>query len=125
MPEVRCYLDHPGFFLQDAAADLGPEDVPSTDWSSPPYIGRTDRMIAIGTIASVDGEVQIWLDEHAHLRGTQIFQDTITTPSGSLVIMQSSGEKLLRTGNLPPVTMVQIGVDDVRHPQQVHVRVVR
>ncbi len=123
MPTIQRYLDHPGFFVQDGDADLEPEDVPSTDWPEPPYVCRTERMIAVGTIADVDGEVRIRLDADSSIEGSLIFEGQIATPSGALSVTQSSGEEILRLENLEPQTLLAIGVDDIRHPRSVHLLV--
>jgi hypothetical protein len=122
VPEFRGDLDHPCFFIHDAEIDLGPEDVPSTDWPTPPYIRRTDRMIAVGTIADVDGDVHICLDQEAALEGLALFDGRLSTPSGVLSITQSSGEEILRA-NVREETALSIGVDDLRNPRRIHVRV--
>lgn len=123
MPIIQRYLDHPGFFVHDADADLGPDEVPSTDWPEPPYVRRTERMIAVGTIADVDGEVRIRLDTGPSLQGWMIFDGEIATPSGALSITQSSGEEILRLDELAPETSLAIAVDDLRHPRSVHLLV--
>lgn len=123
MASVQLYLDHPVFFLHDAEADLGPDDVPSTHWAAPPYIRRTERMIAVGTIADVDGEVHIRLDSDPPLMGSILLEDRIATPSGALSITQSSREEILRLMHLPAETRLTIGVDDGRNPRTIHVLV--
>jgi len=123
MPTIQRYLDHPGFFVHDADAELGPDEVPSTDWPEPPYVRRTERMIAVGTIADVDGEVRIRLDTGPSLEGLLIFEGKIATPSGTLSITQSSGEQVLRLDELAPETSLVIAVDNLRHPRSVHLLV--
>jgi len=82
-------------------------------------------MIAVATIAEVDGEVRIRLDAGSSIDGSLIFEGEIATPSGALSITQSSREEVLRLEQLGPETFIAIGVDDLRHPQSVHVLVTK
>ncbi len=125
MPAVQRYLDHPCFYIHDAEAELTPEEVPDTYWRAPPYIRRTDRVIAVGTIAEVDGEVCIKVEAGSDLEGTPVFSGILATPSGTLAITQSSGEVILRFEGLAPATKLTVGVDNLRHPQRVHVLAAR
>lgn len=86
-------------------------------------VRRTERMIAVGTIADVDGDVRIRMDKASALEGSLIFEGQITTSSGVLSVTQSSGEEILRLEDLEPETLLVIGVDDVRYPRSVHLLV--
>ncbi len=120
MPETRRYLDHPAFFVHDANGDFAPEDIPQLEAREPPLVWRTDKVLAVGTIADVDGEVEIILDRGPNLQGVLAFVGSLPTPSGALVVTQSSTEEILRLPGLGTTAKVQIGVDSLRYPGRVH-----
>lgn len=120
MPQVSLYLDHPGFFVHDANGDLEPADIPEIGAREPPLAWATDRVLAVGTIADVDGEVCITLDNGPNLRGASAFLGTLPTPSGAIAVTQSSGDEILRLEGLGSLTAIEVGVDDMRFPRHVH-----
>lgn len=120
MPEISLYLDHPGFFVHDANGDFEPADIPKIGAREPPLTWATDRVLAVGTIADVDGEVRITLDKGPELRGNLAFMGTLPTPSRAIVVTQSSGAEILRLEGLDSLTAVEVGVDDMRFPAHVH-----
>ncbi|KAF0182020.1 MAG: hypothetical protein FD160_1449 [Caulobacteraceae bacterium] len=121
MPAIRLFLDHPGFFLHDPDIDLFPDDIPIFTERELPLVVRTDRVISVGTIADVDGDVELILDCGPDLQGVLVFGGGLPTPSGALVITQSSGAEVLRLSSLGPQTDILVGVDDVRFPSRVHI----
>lgn len=123
MPESCLYLDHPCFFVHDATAELVRSDIPEIEGREPPLIWTTERVLAVGTIADVDGNVHIILDRGPKLSGSLVFSGNLPTPSGAIAVTQSSTEEILRLTGLGSVARVEVGVDDLRFPARVHLLV--
>ena len=120
MPAARLYLDHPAFFVHDANGDFAPDDIPQLEPQEPPLVWRTRTVLAIGTIAAVDGEVEVKLDHGPELQGILAFVGSLPTPSGALAVTQSSSEEILRLNGLGASMKIQVGVDDLHYPRRVH-----
>lgn len=120
MTAIRRYLDHPAFFVHDANGDFGPEDIPQLEPQEPPLVWRTGKVLAVGTIADVDGDVEIILDHGPELQGVLAFAGSLPTPSGAVAVTQSSTEEILRLRGLGESTEIKIGVDNLRYPSRVH-----
>jgi hypothetical protein len=120
MPEIHRFFGHPLFFVHDATMELSSSDIPEIADREPPLIWKTERVLAVGTIPDVDGEVQIVLDHGPELVGNLVFSGRLPTPSGTLAVAQSSAEEILRISGLGPITNLSVGVDDRHFPSRVH-----
>jgi hypothetical protein len=93
MPEIHRFFGHPLFFVHDATMELSSSDIPEIADREPPLIWKTERVLAVGTIPDVDGEVQIVLDHGPELVGNLVFSGRLPTPSGTLAVTHKGQPK--------------------------------
>lgn len=119
MTKVRYIPDHPVVFV----FDYENHEVEIPEYDPEKTVSSNDSCASIRTVADVDGDVTIGLDDPVgfNVRMTEAFVGTIKAPNGKIAIVNSENEKLLETDLASQSTSVRISVDNLDHPTKVMV----
>jgi hypothetical protein len=116
MPSTICSLDHPIVFVCDPSNN----EMVVPEYNSSSVTSFTSSCVSIRAVAYIDGNVSIHLesnpDSMVRPEGVEVYSGHIKAPGRRMAVMDSENNNLLEIGGVGTIPLVEVFVDDQRHP---------